>query len=225
MQDGRLKEAENIVFCTGAFGREIFEDATTPNISDLLMGVAGFWVDLPGVDGLSGAFKLSTAHLNVTPYEGGTYASGGFVFVGEDTKVDLSNPGVKAGLRNLQEVVGQIFPGSPQTRVQACIRPMSLSGWELSDDIPTAAGGHSIISTGQGAGGTTQATYVTEKVCEIITGIPSDLLIHPGPSSFEIAATFDRLSRLMNLEDLYPPQVLDEFYRIFSSPYPKSPLD
>lgn len=216
MQDGRLRNPKNTVLCTGVFEREVLKGARTPAIPDLLMGVAGFWVDLPGVDGLGGAFKLSTAHLNVTPYEGGTYASGGFVFVGEDTKVDLSNPGVNAGLRNLQEVVGQIFPGSPQARVQACIRPMSLSGWELSENTPTVKGGHLIISTGQGAGGTTQAPYVAEKVCEIITGQPSDLLTHPRPSSFEIAPTFERLSRLINLEDLYPPQVLAEFYRIFS---------
>ncbi len=221
MQDGRLKNPPNIVFCTGVFGREVLAGARTPAIPDLLMGVAGFWVDLPGVDGLGGAFKLSTAHLNVTPYEGGTYASGGFVFTGEETKVDFSNPGVNAGLRNLQEVVGQIFPGSPQTSIQACIRPMSLSGWELSEDIPTAQGGHLIISTGQGAGGTTQAPYVAERVCEIITGNPSDLLIYPAPDSSEIAPAFERLSDRINLEALYSPQVLAEFYRIYSSVYPE----
>lgn len=211
----KLLEAENYVFCTGIFGSNVLSKVRTL-IPNILMGVAGFWVEMPKQKGLDGAFKLSTAHLNVTPYDGGTRASGGFVFVGEDD-IDLTNPGVNAGFRNFQGVVSQIFPEATITRIQACIRPMSLTGWEWWDKIPTSNGGNLIVSTGQGAGGTTQAPFIAERVFQNLTGLPSELIfnnIHLPPTDLSrllasIAKNWD--------EGLYPPEVSAELNRIGSS--------
>ncbi|KAG4443874.1 hypothetical protein IFR05_000640 [Cadophora sp. M221] len=172
----------------------------------LVNGVLGVWLQLPNIDPpLSNSIKIHrrgclVEDINVTvqrdakTHEDILILGGGYGYVGLDHPSPES-PELQALFKELEEVAQIYFPAQyrlakergslwPRGEKKFCIRPFTCTGLGIFEDIPTASGGHLIITGGNNTGGFAQSPAIARAVCRAMVGEhdPIHILFNPHRS-------------------------------------------
>lgn len=217
-QLGRL-EADHFVVSPGVTGNALLHGTASEN---LIQGVLGVWLQIPNLHPqLQHSIKIHRrAHLvediNVTvgkdaeTGEDILVLGGGYGFVGLD-RPPPDCPELMALFSELEEVAriyfprahamakerGTMWPGESQ---KFCVRPFTATGLGLFERIPTATGGHLVITGGNNTGGFAQAPAVARAVWRVLVGEhdPIHVLFHPDRGRIPTAATATYRSQFPN---------------------------
>ncbi|KAF2272259.1 nucleotide-binding domain-containing protein [Westerdykella ornata] len=196
-------QADNFVISTGVARNGLLDGTASEN---LLQGVLGVWLKIPNLDPmLRNSTKIHrrgylvedinvTVSKDVKTGEDILILGGGYGYVGLDWP-SLESPELQALFKELEEVALTYFPAGYQRAKERgtlwldgerkfCIRPFTCTGLGIFEDIPTATGGHLIITGGNNTGGFAQAPAIARAVCRAMVGEhdPIHVLFNPHRS-------------------------------------------
>ncbi|RDW58847.1 hypothetical protein BP6252_13323 [Coleophoma cylindrospora] len=192
--------ADNFVISTGVTRNGLLDGTASAN---LVQGVLGVWLQIPNLDPmLRNSTKIHrrgclVEDINVTVSkdtqtgEDILIFGGGYGYVGLDYPTPES-PELQALFQELEEVAHIYFPAGyrcakqrgtlwPAGEQKFCIRPFTCTGLGIFEDIPTASGGHLIITGGNNTGGFAQAPAIARAICRAMVGEhdPIHVLFNP----------------------------------------------
>ena len=215
-QKGRL-EADHFVLSPGVTGNELLKGTASEN---LLQGVLGVWLQIPNLHPqMQHSIKIHRrGHLvediNVTVAkdtdtgEDTLVLGGGYGYVGLD-RPSPDCPELSSLFDELENVARIYFPQGyavakergtlwPGGNRKFCVRPFTPTGLGLFETVPTANGGHLIITGGNNTGGFAQAPAVARAVWRALIGEhdPMHVLFHPDRGRPPKAVTYRSRSLL-----------------------------
>jgi D-amino-acid dehydrogenase len=195
--------ADHFVISTGVARNGLLNGTASEN---LIQGVLGVWLQIPNLGSeLRHSIKIHrrgalVEDINVTVSsnretgEEKLILGGGYGYVGQDIP-SPDAPEMQALFDELEQVAKIYFPAAyahakergtlwPGGERKYCIRPFTCTGLGVYEDIPTANGGHLIITGGNNTGGFAQAPVLARAVLRSIRGEhdPIHVLFHPSRS-------------------------------------------
>ncbi|CAA9964187.1 FAD dependent oxidoreductase [Pyrenophora teres f. maculata] len=195
--------ADHFVISTGVTRNGLLDGTASEN---LVHGVLGVWLQIPNLDSaLKNSIKIHrrgslVEDINVTvsrdakTNEEILILGGGYGYVGLTFPLPES-PEMEELFNELEEVAHTYFPAGYQCAKQRgtlwpngerkfCIRPFTPTGLGIFEDIPTASGGHLIITGGNNTGGFAQAPAIARAICRAVVGEydPIHVLFNPHRS-------------------------------------------
>jgi D-amino-acid dehydrogenase len=196
-------QADNYVISTGVTRNGLLDGTAS---SKLINGVLGVWLQIPNLEPM--LRKSTKIHrrgslvedINVTVSrdaktgEDILILGGGYGYVGLGFPA-LESSEMQALFAELEVVAGIYFPAAyrcakergslwPEGERKFCIRPFTCTGLGIFEDIPTASGGHLIITGGNNTGGFAQAPAIARAICRAVVGEhdPIHVLFNPHRS-------------------------------------------
>jgi glycine/D-amino acid oxidase-like deaminating enzyme/folate-dependent phosphoribosylglycinamide formyltransferase PurN len=204
-------EADHFVVSPGVTGDALLRGTASEN---LIHGVLGVWLQIPNVQPkLLHSTKIHRrGHLvediNITVAqddmngESTLVLGGGYGYVGLD-RPSPDSAELTALFSELEEVARIYFPHGyalgkqrgtlwPEGNRKFCVRPFTPTGLGVFEEIPTATGGHLVITGGNNTGGFAQAPAVARAVWRALVGEsdPIHTWFHPDRGKPPTAVTF-----------------------------------
>ncbi|KAJ5259401.1 hypothetical protein N7478_012382 [Penicillium angulare] len=187
-QQGPL-QADHFVISTGVTRNGLLRGTASDG---LVHGVLGVWLQIPNLGpAIKNSIKIHrrgflVEDINVTVSKDGKTGEdililgGGYGYVGLDYPSPDSSE-FQALFEELEEVANIYFPEAyrrakkqgtlwPEGERKFCIRPFTCTGLGIFEDIPTASGGHLIITGGNNTGGFAQSPAISRAVYRAIVG-------------------------------------------------------
>ncbi|KAL7940028.1 hypothetical protein V8C42DRAFT_338778 [Trichoderma barbatum] len=181
-------QADNYVISVGVARNGLLDGTASESI---MQGVLGVWLQIPNLDPkMTKSAKIHrrgclVEDINVTVQKDAKTGEDILIFGGGYGYVGLSfpspeSPELQALFNELEEVAHIYFPeGHKRAKEQGtlwpqgqkyCIRPFTCTGLGVFEDIPTAGGGHLIITGGNNTGGFAQAPAIARAVYRAMVG-------------------------------------------------------
>ncbi|KAK2592819.1 hypothetical protein QQS21_009487 [Conoideocrella luteorostrata] len=194
--------ADHYVLSPGIPQNDLLEGTASEG---LIHGVLGVWLQIPNLHPpVEHSIKIHRrGHLvediNITVAKDADTGEdilifgGGYGYIGLDQRPDLESPELSALFAELEEVARIYFPEAytvakqqgtlfpPDGKQRYCVRPFTPTGLGVYETLPTAEGGHLIITGGNNTGGFAQAPAIARAVWHTLTGEPDPVhvLFHP----------------------------------------------
>jgi folate-dependent phosphoribosylglycinamide formyltransferase PurN len=204
-------EADHFVVSPGVTGNVLMRGTACEN---LVQGVLGVWLQIPNLHPrLQHSIKIHrrghlvedinvTVAKDVETGEDILMFGGGYGYVGLD-RPRPDCPEVMALFNELEEVARIYFPKGhalakergtmyPGGKRKFCVRPFTPTGLGVFEMLPTASGGHLIITGGNNTGGFAQAPAVARAVWRAVVGEPDPIhvLFHPHRGRLPAPVTY-----------------------------------
>ena len=199
-QLGPLK-ADHFVLSPGVTGNALLCGTAS---QDIIQGVLGIWLQLPNLHMcVKNSMKIHRRNhlvedINVTmakdpgSEEDVLLLGGGYGYVGQDRPTP-GCPELMALFAALEEVARIYFPEAyevakrrgtlwPGGHRKFCVQPFTPTGLGVFESIPTAGGGHLVITGGNNTGGFAQSPAIARAVLHTLLGKPDPIqvLFHPN---------------------------------------------
>jgi glycine/D-amino acid oxidase-like deaminating enzyme/folate-dependent phosphoribosylglycinamide formyltransferase PurN len=223
-------EADHFVVSPGVTGDVLLRGTACEN---LVQGVLGVWLQIPNLHPqMQHSIKIHRrAHLvediNVTVAKDAETGEdilvfgGGYGYVGLD-RPRQDCPELIALFNELEEVARIYFPRGyavaqergimyPGGNRKFCVRPFTPTGLGLFEMIPTASGGHLIITGGNNTGGFAQSPAIARAVWRAVVGEqdPIHVLFHPDRGRLSTSVTYkSRFHEPLSLRSIEAQQPL-----------------
>ncbi|KJZ78540.1 hypothetical protein HIM_01931 [Hirsutella minnesotensis 3608] len=199
-------QADHYVISTGVTRNGLLDGTASEK---LVQGVLGVWLHLPNLDPMMrNSIKIHrrgslVEDINVTVSrdaktgEDILILGGGYGYVGLGCPSPESSE-LQALFNELEEVARIYFPAGYRSAKERgtlwlggqrkfCIRPFTCTSLGIFEDIPTASGGHLVITGGNNTGGFAQSPAIARAVCRAMVGEhdPIHVLFNPHRSSIK----------------------------------------